>query len=399
MFIEVLVLIFLHSAAGWNNTHLVRSFPGFHGSDFDFIDFDDGSDSRTSKSLNSSDKNGGRNQYSTTNETMQYLSGSLMTIVIPSIYTLVFIISLPLNTAAILMFAFKVRPKKTAVIYMLNLAVADLLFVLVLPFRVSYHFNGNDWAYGPIWCRVVTSAFYCNMYCSILLMTCISADRFLAVVYPIKSLTWRSQRRSMHLCAIMWLLAVVGVMPILLSEQSARLHELGITTCHDVLDIEQLRGYYHYYFPIFTTVFFFIPLILTTICYVRIIQALRVKGVSMQAKRNRAVVMAVTVLTVFVVCFTPTNILLLAHYVQFAYQPSESSYAAYLVFMCIGSVNCCLDPVIYYFGSSQCRKKVAIFLRCKASRELQSSRYESSTTSTMETFQKSQDNQYEKLMV
>ncbi|XP_035247466.1 proteinase-activated receptor 1-like [Anguilla anguilla] len=322
-----------------------------------------------------------------------FLTGSLMTTVIPSIYVLVFIASVPLNAAAIFMFSFRVRPKKPAAIYMLNLATADLLFVLLLPFKASYHFNGNDWVYGPAMCRVVTFAFYCNMYGSVLLMMSISVDRFLAVVYPIRSLAWRCQRNAVAVCCAMWLLAVAGVMPILLSEQTVCLPELGITTCHDVMDVRQFRGYYLYFIPAFSCVFFFIPLIVTTACYVSIIRVLLRTSESKRSKKTRAIVTAVIVLTVFVVCFTPSNILLLTHYAQFSHQHSDSSYAAYLVSVCIGSVNCCLDPVIYYFGSSQCRKQMAQ-LRCRPAPPGSSSQ-KTSETSQSETFQGSQEKRCE----
>ncbi|XP_015221167.1 proteinase-activated receptor 1 isoform X2 [Lepisosteus oculatus] len=329
-------------------------------------------------------------------EATRFLTGPLMTVFIPTVYTLVFIISCPLNAIAVIMFILKIRPKKPAVIYMLNLAVADLLFVLLLPFKISYHFNGNNWGYGPTMCRIVTSAFYCNMYCSILLMMCISVDRLLAVVYPMKSLTWRSQQNALVVSLAMWLLAIGGVMPILLSDQTAVLPQLGITTCHDVLEIEKFTGYYLYFFPIFCSIFFFIPLIFIIVCYIRIIQCLRSANVANRSKKTRAIFMAITVFAVFVICFTPTNIILLIHYVQFATGYSDKSYMAYLLSMCIGSVSCCLDPMIYYFGSSQCQKQVISLLQCRSNQEM-TSNTQSESSSKMETFQSRLNSQYKKL--
>lgn len=76
-------------------------------------------------------------------------------------------------------------------------------------------------------------------------------------------------------------------------------------------------------------------------------------------------VMAAVVLVVFVVCFTPTNVILMVHYAGQSGQSADVSYQAYLLSTCIGSVSCCLDPVLYYFGSSQCQKKVAALLGCR----------------------------------
>ncbi|KAA0717387.1 Proteinase-activated receptor 1 [Triplophysa tibetana] len=292
------------------------------------------------------------------------------------------------------------RPKKPAVIYMINLACADLLFVLVLPFRISYHYNGNDWIYGAGMCRFVTAAFYGNMYCSVLLIMCISVDRFMAVVYPIDSLTWRSPQTASVVCGATWLLSIGGVTPLLVSDQTLAIPDLGITTCHDVLDHHHLREYYLYFFPIISSLFFFVPLIFSTVCYVRIIQALCAANVENRARKTRAVFMAVTVFSVFVICFTPTNIILLSHYVRFAHKHDDASYAAYLVSMCVGSVSCCLDPLIYYFGSSQCQRQVLALLRCQGLQHIErSAQFTSSTRSSrLETFKSSVSNQYRKLM-
>ncbi|TDH12709.1 hypothetical protein EPR50_G00049680 [Perca flavescens] len=317
--------------------------------------------------------------YFVSEDTKGFLQGHVATRFVPTVYTLIFIISVPLNLVAMVMFVHPVRPRKPAVIYMLNLACADLLFGLLLPFKIAYHYNGNNWIYGSFMCRVVTAAFYCNMYCSVLLMTCISIDRFLAVVYPMNSLTWRSPQTASAVCAAMWLLALGGVSPLLISGQTIYLPDLGITTCHDVQDVDKLQAYYLYFFPIYSSVFFFIPLVFTAVCYVRIIQALAAANVENRSRKTRAVVMAVIVLVVFVVCFTPTNIILMVHYVQLSHKSSDSSYQAYLLSMCVGSLSACLDPVLYYFASSQCQKQVAALLRCKRLAQADSS---SATQST-----------------
>lgn len=347
-------------------------------------------------------------RYFVSEETKGFLQGRLATGFVPTVYTLVFIISVPLNLVAVVMFVHHIRPRKPAVIYMLNLACADLLFGLLLPFKIAYHYHGNNWIYGSFMCRLVTGAFYCNMYCSVLLIACISIDRFLAVVYPMNSLTWRSPQTASAVCAAMWLLALGGVSPLLISGQTIYLSDLGITTCHDVQDVEKLQAYYLYFFPIYSSVFFFIPLIFTVVCYVRIIQALAAANVENRSRKTRAVVMAVVVLVVFVVCFTPTNILLMVHYVQLSHKSSDTSYQAYLLSMCVGSLSCCLDPVLYYFGSSQCQKQVAVLLRCRRLAQAESSsgtqstrtsgRTDSSRSCKMESVQTGLGSHYSRLV-
>ncbi|XP_058473347.1 proteinase-activated receptor 1-like [Solea solea] len=364
-------------------------------------------------------------------EALLFLTGPVSTILIPSFYTLVCLVSIPINILAIVAFALKIKPKKPAAIYMLNLACADLLFAVLLPFKITYHFSGNNWMFGAAMCRVVTAAFHWNMYCSVLLITCISVDRLLAVVYPIDSLSWRRPRNAIVACVTMWILSFAGTVPLVLAEQTVHLSQLNITTCHDVQSAHEIIWHYRIYFITLGCAFFFLPLLVTAVSYARVVWSLsRVPNgvLGSSRRRTRAVVMALTVLVIFVLCFLPTNCLLLAHYLQFhegvtkIQDTPDGSYAAYLVFMCLGSLNCLLDPLVYYFGSSQCQKQLSNALRCQktsggssmrhsssdsrrsSSRAiLKSSRTDSSKVHTqvtnMDSFKSDLNGQYKKLLV
>ncbi|XP_050184720.1 proteinase-activated receptor 1 [Myiozetetes cayanensis] len=300
-------------------------------------------------------------------QTYRYLTSPWLTRFVPSVYTFVLVLSLPLNITAILVFLKKMKIEKPAVIYMLNLALADVLFVSVLPFKIAYHFSGNDWVFGPQMCRFITAAFYCNMYCSVMLMTSISFDRFLAVVYPMRSLGWRTLTRASLICFIIWLVAISGVIPFLIREQTVEIPRLNITTCHDVLRASELHGYYLHFFSIFSSVFFIVPFIISTVCYVCIIRCLSSSTiVAKQNKKTRALLLCVAVFSGFVICFGPTNVLLLIHYIHFSYDNSlEYLYFAYLLSVCISSVSCCIDPFIYYYASSQYQRQFFSLFNCK----------------------------------
>ncbi|XP_069021118.1 proteinase-activated receptor 1-like isoform X2 [Embiotoca jacksoni] len=363
-------------------------------------------------------------------EALVFLTGPVSTVLIPSFYTLVCVLSVPINVCALLAFARGIWPKKPAAIYMLNLASADLLFALVLPFKIFYHFDGNHWRFGAFMCRAVTAAFYWNMYCSVLLIACISVDRLLAVVYPIDSLTWRRPKNAVVACASMWVVSFAGSVPLVLSEQTVHLAELNITTCHDVQSSGSV-AWLRTYFLTLVCALFFLPLVVTVASYARVVWSL--SGVSRgvpgsSRRRSRAVVMALTVLVIFLLCFIPTNCLLLAHYLQLnedvetSRDTPDGSYALYLLFLCLGSLNCLLDPLVYYFGSSQCQRQLSNALRCQKVSEssrishsssdscrsstrtmLKSSRTETSRTNSsvnnVDSFQASLSSQYKKLLV
>ncbi|XP_044138973.1 proteinase-activated receptor 1-like [Bufo gargarizans] len=288
-----------------------------------------------------------------------------MTRFIPSVYTLVFMVALPINVMAIFIFLIKIKVRKPAVVYMLNLAIADVLFIIFLPFTIIYRFSGNDWRIGEGMCRLVTAAFNCNMYCSVLLMTSISVDRFLAVVYPIQSLYWRTTTRAWMACILTWILAISSTVPLLITQQTYHIKTLNITTCHDMLPLEVRRNFYAHYFTTYISLLFFLPLIITTFCYIGVIRKLSSTAIVSTFSRSRAVVLTVTVLCVFVLGFGPANIIFFFHYLSFYKQPSEMLYVMYIVCVCISSISCCLDPLIYCYGFSKCQTYLQSLMCCK----------------------------------
>ncbi|XP_056114225.1 proteinase-activated receptor 1-like [Rhinichthys klamathensis goyatoka] len=306
-------------------------------------------------------------------EAVLLFKGLMVTRVMPSFYIFIILISLPLNALALVTFTCRIREKKPAVIYMSHLACVDLLFTLLLPLKIHYQLNASDWVFGEAACRVLSAAYYCNMYCSILLMMCMSVDRLLAVALPIASLTWRSARKATCVCVLVWLLALAGTVPLLLVRQTVTVNRVGVT-CFDVLqknDFSML--FYLYLFSILPCIYFFLPLVVILVSYSTIIYVLSVKPTRLTTsslsfdKDRRAVVMATAVLMEFVVCFAPSNGILLYHCVCLATGGNRGvdTYPAYLLAVCLGSASVFLDPLLYYYGSSQYRQKICSVLRCR----------------------------------
>ncbi len=149
-----------------------------------------------------------------------FFKGLIFTRVMPLIYIIFILISLPLNGLAMVMFTCWIREKKPAVIYMSHLACVDLLFTLLLPLKFHYRMNASNWVFGEAACRLLSAANYGNIYCSVLLMMCMSVDRLLGVAFPIASLTWRSARRATCICVVVWLLTLTGMVPLLMMKQT-----------------------------------------------------------------------------------------------------------------------------------------------------------------------------------
>lgn len=125
------------------------------------------------------------------------------------VYSVVFVLGLVTNCAALFVFCFRMKMRNETTMFMTNLALSDLVFVFTLPFKVFYNVN-RHWPFGDGLCKVSGTAFITNIYGSMLFLTCISVDRFLAIVYPFRSRSIRTRRNAALVCAAVWLTIVGG---------------------------------------------------------------------------------------------------------------------------------------------------------------------------------------------
>ncbi|XP_038634194.1 proteinase-activated receptor 3-like [Scyliorhinus canicula] len=294
------------------------------------------------------------NQKYVLNESGKYhLTSSITTALTPALYIIIFVIGLPTNGMAVYNLITKVQ-RLPSTIFLINLAAADLLLILVLPFKISYHLLGNDWLFGEGLCRAMTAFFYGNMYCSILLLTFISIDRYFALVRPFLSRRFRDNGFAVCCCLLIWLIVTASMIPFLTQQQTYLIQDLNVTTCHDVLPRELQSGYFFYYFVCLVVFEFLIPCFVTIFCYVSIIKKLMIND-DKYAKAIRAMVL---VLIVYLVCFTPSNIILLIHHSEYRLWDSSELYLFYMLCLVLSTFNNCIDPFIYYYISDEFRDKV-----------------------------------------
>uniref|UniRef100_A0A8C6WAA3 F2R like trypsin receptor 1 n=1 Tax=Nannospalax galili TaxID=1026970 RepID=A0A8C6WAA3_NANGA len=297
------------------------------------------------------------------------LTGKLTTVFLPVIYTIVFVIGLPSNGMALWVFLFRTKKKHPAVIYMANLALADLLSVIWFPLKIAYHLHGNNWTYGDALCKVLIGFFYGNMYCSILFMTCLSVQRYWVIVNPMGH-PKKKANIAFGVSLGIWLLILLVTIPLYVMKQTIYIPALNITTCHDVLPEEVLVGdMFNYFLSLAIGVFLF-PAFLTASAYVLMIKTLRSSAMDehSEKKRQRAIRLIVTVLAMYLICFTPSNLLLVVHYFLIKSRGQSHVYALYLIALCLSTINSCIDPFVYYFVSQDFRDHVKNALLCRSVR-------------------------------
>lgn len=133
-----------------------------------------------------------------------------------TLYIIIFIVSVPCNVLALWVF-FHSKSNSSSKVFLLNLAIADMCYVLVLPMRVIYHSSTSGWPLGEASCRLVGFLFFVNLYCSMYLITCIGLDRLFAINLPLKYQSLRKAKNAKVVCAILWALVTCSMVPVLFS--------------------------------------------------------------------------------------------------------------------------------------------------------------------------------------
>lgn len=279
------------------------------------------------------------------NSTWSYFRSSTSTKLIPAIYIIVILIGIPSNVIVLKMLFSRVRTVSTAIFYT-NLAISDVLFCLMLPFKAAYHLNGNNWIFGETMCRIMTIFFYGNMYCSILLLMCISISRYIAIVHPFKYRSLPKQTCTILMCTIVWITVLMFMIPFFINKQTYNLQNPPIITCNDLY--ETSADTFQFFYFISLAVFgYLIPFSVITFCYFSIIRTLG----SPDQKWYLYLKITILLLVIFALCFTPSNIILIIHQVRYHYTKLDDMYGSYLIALCFSSLNSCLDPFLYFLMS------------------------------------------------
>uniref|UniRef100_G3Q3Q5 Angiotensin II receptor, type 2 n=1 Tax=Gasterosteus aculeatus TaxID=69293 RepID=G3Q3Q5_GASAC len=155
-----------------------------------------------------------------------------ITTVIPAVYSAICALGIVANALAVWVLANARASRRTvANTFMLNLCVSDLLFLLSLPLWAVYYSRGYSWPFGQVACKVCGALLHLNLYASIFFITCMSMDRYLAIVRPLRSQSARYPKRARLTCILVWLLACACSAPNLYLRDTYFVEALGVKAC------------------------------------------------------------------------------------------------------------------------------------------------------------------------
>ncbi|XP_067307698.1 G-protein coupled receptor 87-like [Pseudorasbora parva] len=120
-----------------------------------------------------------------------------------SVYSLIFVASLALNSITIYVYFCKATRQSSITVYLKNLVIADLFVCLCLILRIIKTANTSV-EIQLIYCNFGAPASYLNMYSSILFMGYIAANRYMKIVRPLKTHRLQTVRATRYICTVTW---------------------------------------------------------------------------------------------------------------------------------------------------------------------------------------------------
>ncbi|XP_078268021.1 putative G-protein coupled receptor 174 [Rhinoraja longicauda] len=280
-------------------------------------------------------------------------------------YVVIFIPGLIANVLALWVFHAYIKETKRAVIFMINLAIADLAQVMSLPLRIFYYLN-QDWPFGSFLCMFCFYLKYVNMYASIFFLVCISVRRCLFLIQPFK-FTDCKRRYDVYASIVGWVIVGAACLPFPLTRIDTRNNSSHFNSCFTGLPMKE--------FDIPTSIGmvtfaelagFVLPLIIMMVCSWKTFMSLRQKNSVLQdsGEKKKALKMVLTCTTVFLVCFAPYHITFPLHFLVLSGRIEDCSTRSFIlkfhpVALCLASLNCCLDPIMYYFTTDEFRRRLS----------------------------------------
>ncbi|XP_057685633.1 neuropeptides B/W receptor type 2b [Corythoichthys intestinalis] len=288
-------------------------------------------------------------------------------VILPIIYSVICAVGLTGNTAVIYVILKAPKMKTVTNMFILNLAIADDLFTLVLPISIAEHLL-HYWPFGEVLCKIILSIDHYNIFSSIYFLTVMSVDRYLVVLATVKSkrMPYRTYRAAKIISLCVWVLVILIVTPF--SIFAGVYTEDDRKTC--VLSFPAPESLWFKASRIYTLILgFAIPVSTICILYTMMLYKLRNMRLNSNAKaldkaKKKVTIMVFIVLAVCLFCWTPfhlSTIVALTNdlrttplLIGISYFITSLSYA-----------NSCLNPFLYAFLDDSFRKAFKKMLECR----------------------------------
>lgn len=273
---------------------------------------------------------------------------------LPAVYSLVFVFGFLGNAVVILVLIKYKRLKSMTDIYLLNLAISDLLFVMSLPFWA--HYAKDQWVFGNGFCKLLSGIYFVGFYSGLLFIILLTLDRYLAIVHAVLAFKARTVSYGIITSVVTWVVALLASLPGFIFYKAQKENE--ITTCSPHYPLHNVKAWKLFVTFKMNILGLLLPMAMMIFCYTRILKTL---SKCKNEKKHKAVKLIFIIMITFFLCWMPYNIVI----ILFTFQDSEAlntcetSKALDMAVQwteSIAFIHCCLNPIIYAFVGEKFRK-------------------------------------------
>nr|XP_015212317.1 PREDICTED: C-C chemokine receptor type 4-like [Lepisosteus oculatus] len=275
---------------------------------------------------------------------------------LPAVYSVLFVVGIIGNALVLWVVLLHVKLKSMTDVCLLNLAIADLLFVFSLPFLA--HNARDQWVFGDPMCRIILGSYNIGFYSGIFFITLMSVDRYLAIVHAVYALKARTAIYGGIASVVTWIVSILASFPeimyitVNLEEEKSRCLPLYFEN-----DKQPLRVFSAFKLNVLGLL---LPSVIMVFCYSMIIRRLLT---SMSAKRH-AIRLVLCVVMVFFFCWTPYNIACFFKGLQLldiisSCPSSKKIILSLQITEIVAYSHSCLNPFIYVFVGEKFKRHLS----------------------------------------
>lgn len=270
-----------------------------------------------------------------------------------------------------------------------NMAISDLIIPLVaLPNMIFNLANSTVlevWTvngdFGIVLCKLFFFLADFSPPVSILSLVIITVDRFCAIMFPLRAGIAPLKRVNKVLIAMSWIIPFLFLTPHLYSFNLVESNNQTYCMSRYTGNRNEEFKIQKVLFTVLAVIFIILPFFVLTIMYAMILLKLRQQDRSAMAmsqskkervirfqKTRRVVIMALTVIVVFAVCWMPLNsFIFLAYYAWDQSEIQNICYLEILIFVVrfLGYSNPVFNPVIYFIFIEKFRKGLLNCIACR----------------------------------
>ncbi|KAM8758300.1 C-C chemokine receptor type 1-like [Rhynchonycteris naso] len=274
---------------------------------------------------------------------------------LPPLYSLVFVIGLVGNILVVLVLLQHKRLRNMTSIYLLNLAISDLLFLFMLPFWIHYYRKDN-WVFGNVMCKLLSGLYYVGLYSEIFFIILLTIDRYLAIVHAVFAMRARTITFGIITSMVTWVLSFLAAIPGFYFSKSQL--EFSHYTCSFYFPLEYHKHWKRFLALKLNILGLVLPLVIMTVCYTGIIKILLRRP---NDRKSKAVRLIFVIMIIFFLFWTPFNLTMFVSAFEDVLmdnncEESKQLDLAIQVTEVISYMHCCVNPVIYVFVGERFRK-------------------------------------------